>query len=214
MLDVFNIAKPQNCDIQTFYGAYNNSGETAFKTWNKPRGVSHVYILLIGAGRNGNGTDSGGASGNVVCWYGAAQHVPDVLYVRPGNNSQTYVSRGPSINSADLLLEAYDGTPSSNTYAFSASGFISVTGGQAGSIVGITPSATTFLSGGADQGSDTLTANYGYGYSAASTDGQGFFQLQPIPVSVGGRGAGRGGVGSGGGRTGLGGPGMVLIASW
>lgn len=214
MLDVFNIAKPQNCDIQTFFGAYNNAIGTFFRTWNKPRGVSHVYILLIAAGRNGNGTDAGGSSGNVVCWYGAAQHVPDILYVSPGNNAQSYVCRGPSLNASDLLLEAYDGTAGSNTYAFAASGFINVTVGQAGSISGVTPSATTFLSGGADVGSDTLTANYGYGYSAASTDGQGFFQLQPIPVSVGGRGAGRGGVGSGGGRTGLGGPGMVLIASW
>jgi hypothetical protein len=214
MLDVFNIAKPQNCDIQTFYGAYNNAIGSFFSTWNKPRGVSHVYILLIAAGRNGNGTDAGGASGGVVCWYGAAQHVPDILYVSPGNNAQSYVCRGPSLNASDLLLEAYDGTASSNTYAFAASGFINVTVGQAGSLTNISPSSTTFLSGGADTTGNTVTGNYGYTSGPASGNPNGFFLIQPIIISLGGTGSGRGGIGSGGGRTGLGGPGMVLIASW
>lgn len=244
MLDLFNIAKPQGCDIQTFYGSGVVNGAAQQFGWSKPRGVSHVYMMLIGAGGGPSSVDSyGGGSGAVTVWYGAAQHVPDTLRVYAGLGgidgsgspsfgvaSSVYMlaSSGPV-----LLLQANAGqygTPGSAMTAnyFAASGFFKSTAGQAGTTVGgaVTASATTFLSGGAYQGT---TANYGYTAPSSGAGGSahGRFQLQPIIVGVGGGGAvgtlskaGFGGIGCGGGvqgssgAGGQGGSGMVLIASW
>jgi hypothetical protein len=94
---------------------------------------------------------------------------------------------------------------------FTASGFFQSVAGENGATTNAAASPTTFLSGGADDVANTVTANYGY--SVPGT-GSGFFQLQPIIVGAGGSSAGRGGIGCGGGRSGTGGPGLVLIASW
>ena len=216
MLDVFNIAKPQNCDIQTFYGGGASPSSTKdVKTWSKPRGVSNVYFLLIGSGGSGDSTNGGG-SGAVTVWYGAAQNVPDNLEILvgiPGNASQIRY-RTTSTTSSTLLLANAGSTPgggaATTANTFAASGFYQSIAGQTGSTGGVSASSTTFLSGGGGAG-NTATANYGY-----SSTGNGFFQLQPIIVGVGCISAGVGGIGCGGGVpvTGIGGPGMVLIASW
>jgi hypothetical protein len=215
MLDVFNIATPQGCDIQTFYGS---DGSGANKTWIKPRGVSNVYILLIGCAGNGNGT-TGGGSGAVTVWYGAAQNVPDLLYVRATVNSVTATSilfLLPS-GSYSTLLTAPSGNASTAGAAmtanqFAASGFFQSVAGQNGSSSGLAPSTTTFLSGGTT--TNGITANYGY-LSSSGASRPGFFMLQPIIVGMGGTGTASGSIGCGGGSgSGVGGPGMVLIASW
>jgi len=217
MLDVFNIAKPQNCDIQTFYGSAYVAATTGASTWVKPRGVSNIYMLLIGSGGAGNGS-FGGACGSVTVWYGSANNVPDVLYVNPSAQGTGYAttvsirnnsSSGAFINL--LVANSPTGISSAGTSAanqFAASGFYQNINGVGGSGGDPGASTTTFLQPG---GVGTNTANYGY-----VTSGSGFFQMQPIFVSAGAVGAGRGGVGSGGGSTNnsLGGNGLVLIASW
>jgi len=209
----FPIATPQGCNIQTFYGS-GLSSDVTLMSWNKPVGVSHVYMMLIGQGGNGSGGGSGGCSGAVTVWYGAAQHVPNNLVVRPASGGDTQVFyRG---NSLITLLQAESGSstiPGAATAApaFAASGFYKSTAGQDGEAGNLTASTTTFLSGG---GSSSVTANYGY---STPNNGNGFFQMQPIIFGVGGVDAGKGGIGCGGGSgssVGKGGPGMVLIASW
>ena len=212
----FPIATPQGCNIQTFYGRLGTKNQT----WNKPVGVSHVYIMLIGSGATGVGTDGGG-SGAITIWYGAAQHVPDLLYIvvqSGGNGADTYVYF--DTNQTYALLTANGGTGAQEGLIFAAgpfaaSGFYQSVAGQAGAATSSTASATTFLSGGADANIDTVTANYGYGVGSVSgVNANGFFQMQPIIVGVAGTGTGKGGIGCGGGGGGTGGPGFALIASW
>lgn len=220
----YPIATPQGCNIQTFTGIAGTTGSTNY-SWNKPVGVSHVYIMLIGGGGTGDATNGGG-SGAVTVWYGAAQHVPDSLVIIPSRSGQTSsVTYRSSSSTFTLLSASGGGTPTAATAsaatAFAASGFYNSTAGQAGGN-GSDPgaSSTTFLGGGM-RAQTTLTGNYGY---ATSGIGQGFFQMQPIIVGVGSgdnaTGAGLagaigcGGGGNNGGTQFPGGPGMVLIASW
>ena len=219
MLDLFNIAKPQNCDIQTFYEVRGTSSAPT-ASWVKPRGVSNVYMLLIGAGGNGDaGSYSGGGSGAVTVWYGSAQNVPDILYVQIGGGgagqNTTIIGRFSSGNVQLLRASCASGiTAGTATTAgvFAASGFYQSIAGQDGTIGSVTASNTTFLSGGS--GSSLSTANYGY-----SVVNNGIFQTQPIIMGVGAASGGsvftnKGGIGCGGGPSGAGGPGLVLIASW
>jgi hypothetical protein len=220
----FPIATPQGCNIQTFYGS-GTAANTNQRAWNKPVGVSHVYMMLIGAGGLGDLSANGGGSGAVTVWYGAAQHVPDALVVAvggPETASQIYwrddIVGTPAFSDSLLIARAGNGSTggaasTTSQYAqFVSSGFFQSVAGQDGSSTNITPSSTTFLSGGADLNTNTVTVNYGY--DSTATNANGYFQLQPIIVGVGASGSGNGGIGCGGGRTGVGGPGMVLIASW
>lgn len=225
MLDVFNIAKPQNCDIQTFIGVGPDSGQTDTEyVWNKPRGVSNVYMMLIGGGGYGDGA-SGGGSGAVTVWYGAAMHVPDSLIVKPRGSNTTGGNtviryRTTSTTPLDLLqatsVASSAGAGAAAATPFAASGFYASTAGQSGSSGAQSPSATTFLSGG---GNGVVTANYGYS-TEGSNPSTGYFQLSPIIVGVGGRGTSSSNAAPGCGTgqstftTAQGGPGLVLIASW
>jgi hypothetical protein len=221
----FHIATPQGCNIQTFYGSANVPGNDTrnWRTWNKPVGVSHVYMLLIGAGGMGTATLSGG-SGAVTVWYGAAQHVPDVLQVfakgpfttSGGASEVAYLSRSAS------FVELLQAGSSSNNQAgvayspnyFTASGFFQSVAGQAGTNdANVSPSTTTFLSAGC--GTSTGTVNGNYGYTASGSTNGGYFQLQPIIVGVGSNQQARSAIGCGARVGGTdNGAGMVLIASW
>jgi len=217
----FPIATPQGCDIQTFYGSgdASTSSNGIERAWNKPVGVSHVYMLLIGAGGNGDGS-TGGGSGAVTVWYGAAKHVPDSLVVQPGAGGAaqtTYIvyKNGASIYYILTANQGNAGVAGAATSAgpFAASGFYTSTAGQAGVSGSQNASTTTFLSGGTTFNA-SLAANYGYSLGTTGNY-SGIFQMQPIIVGTGAKGSGRGGIGCGGGvDVGRGGPGMVLIASW
>ena len=215
-------------DVQFFYGPSSGTKFTQY-SWIKPIGVSHVYMMLIGAGGGGTNTVAGGNSGNITVWYGAAQNVPNELIVSPGYGGAASAVGGNTTiqfkgTSTTTLLTASGGQAagggngSDSATVFASSGFYKNVVGQTGSD-GISPSNTTFLSGGGT-GQNGLQANYGYG--SASGPGfnvDGYFMLQPIIVGVpaGATGANttRAGVGCGGVyANGVGGPGMVLIASW
>jgi hypothetical protein len=214
----FSIATPQGCNIQIFTGITGSSAAGRY-SWNKPVGVSHVYMMLIGGGGNsgGGGGQQGGGSSAVTVWYGAAQHVPNSLEIL-ASRSEATSTVGYRGRSLVTLLSATGGTgasggTASSANAFAASGFYKSTEGQVGVYGDQTTSSTTFLSGGAGvEASGLVSSNYGYG-----TAKEGFFQMQPIIVGVGGGGNTSVSVGVGCGASGgggVGGPGMVLIASW
>jgi hypothetical protein len=212
----FPIATPQGCDIQTFYGPNGSANVTVNSySWSKPVGVSHVYMMLIGAGGNGDGSSIGGGSGAVTVWYGAAQHVPNFVQVRAGVviSSQVYYWGRNQENVLLTAAHANNATAGAAMTAnyFTASGFFQSTAGQAGASGAQSASATTFLSGGSG---GVTTGNYGY---TASNNRPGYFMMRPIIVGVGSSSSNTGvagfGCGSGYSIDG-GGPGMVLIASW
>jgi len=183
--------------------------------WNKPVGVSHVYMMLIGCGGSGDGA-SGGGSGAITVWYGAAQHVPSSLVIAPaaiqGDATIIFFRNTASLRTL-LRAECGIGPNAGITTAagpFAASGFYRSTAGQNGVNGAQSASTTTFLSGGSG---GVTTGNYGY---VVSDNRTGFFQMQPIIVGVGSSASNSGtaGIGCGGGYDTPGGPGMVLIASW
>ena len=231
MLDLFNIAKPQGCDIQTFYGkatGVSTSTNVGQYSWLKPRGVSFIYMMLIGAGSVGD-TTNGGGSGAVTVWFGNANNVPDQLVVMPafsGNsNHATTVSSKQATSTAGLTPALLLSAPSAisglggsamTANQFAASGFFQSVAGQAGGTGTVSASSTTFLSGGTQGGND-INANYGYQVTGAGPKKDGYFLMQPIIVGLAASGSGNGGIGCGSGAAatpGTGGPGMVLIASW
>jgi hypothetical protein len=205
-----------NADVQIFYGSDSTTDFT--RSWNKPPGVSHVYMLAIGGGAPGDGA-TGGGSGAVSRWYGAAQNVPDTLIIRvcgPNNGAgsggvSTTISYRNGAGTTSLVnaisATTFSGAGGTGANYFSASGFYAGVGGQTGNTGGQSGSATTFLTSGS---SGSLNSNYGYVTTSA-----GVFMLQPIIGGVGGSGSLRGGLGCGGGfNFGPGGQGLVLIASW
>lgn len=221
MLDLFNISKPQGCDIQIFYGGTNVAGTISDRSWAKPRGVSHVYMMLIGAGGNGDLTNGGG-SGAVTVWYGAAQHVPDSLLIMIGRAADGSYVASRQRNGLNYLIQANAGTTAAGGAGtasapgpFAASGFYQSIAGQTGGTTRPSASPTTFLSCGGSSGG--VEANYGY--ETKGTNEPGSFRMQPIIVGSGGSsnsGVKIGGIGCGGGAdaNSPGGQGMVLIASW
>jgi len=210
MLDLFNLPTPQGCNIQTFYAT---GGELS---WVKPRGVSNIYMLLIGGGGTGDGT-SGGGSGSVTVWYGSAQNVPDNLRILPGGSSLTISTKIGNVTQTLISSRYATGStagPAVTANAFAASGFYQSIAGQDGTTTVIAASATTFLSGGGGSGA-TQTSNYGYSSGPTGINRNGIFMMQPIIVGAGGMGSGSGAIGCGAGNQGTGGgPGLVLIASW
>lgn len=190
MLDLFNIQTPQNANYQEFFG-----GGTV-RDWVKPRGVSMVRFMLIGAGAGGrNGTASqggaGGGSGAITHWLGPAMFIPDVLRVSIGAGGAAAAAGGNTTiiyqlkNTTGYTLLTAEGAASQTAGAASAgSPFASIgvyksINGQNGSTAdtSVSASATTFLSGGAGgsgasgTAGGTVAVNYGYPTSVAATAG-------------------------------------------
>lgn len=198
MLDVFNTATPTKGNVQYFYKS---------SSWTKPRGVSHVYMMLIGGGGNGDGGSVGGGPGVVTTWYGAAQHVPDdlVITVSTGQGVTTSVNYRAT-NGLNVLLSAASGAVGGFGTAMTANAFTAL--GIFKSNDGNPSGTPSFLS-------DINTSTYYYGYQSATN---GYFLTQPIVVGVGPNvgTSGKGGIGTGAGylSTSGGGPGLVIIAAW
>ena len=204
-----------NADVQIFYSANVALGNKS-QSWNKPIGVSHIYIMLIGAGALGDGTNGGG-SGAVTVWYGAAQNVPNVLSISVSPTGATYIfpfsTPSTALLSADAASTITGGT-AMTANQFSNMGFFQSVAGQDGMAGAITASATTFLSGGGN--GSGAAGNYGYSYPG---NGYGFLQLQPVIVGLGNTvttSTIAAGAGCGGSFIGVnkGGPGLAIIASW
>ena len=180
-------------------------------------------MMLIGGGGDGSSTNGGG-TGAVTVWYGAAQHVPDVLQVYAtapdGTGDDTEVAfLFNNATPVTLLLAntsvGINGAARSNANYFGNSGFYQSVAGQDGALGPNSASATTFLNCGGGNTSATITANYGYTANITGSSALGYFQMQPIIVGVGSAGLKNPAVGCGSGTNGTsGGPGLVLIASW
>jgi hypothetical protein len=211
MLDVFNTFTQTKANIQYFY----QDG-----VWTKPRGASFIYMLLIGGGGNSAGSNGGG-SGAVTRWMGSANNVPDNLVISPstGSGVNTNVSyRGSSLITLLTASSATTGVaPGANAATpFANTGFFASTGGQNGSTGTIAAANNTFLSGGGGSNTSGAAANYGYITTAASDS---YFMTQPIIVGCSSNstsGVKNGAIGCGAGMPvgSLGGPGLVIIASW
>jgi len=253
MLDVFNTIAPSTAQFFEFNCGIENNVNIRSQVWNKPRGVSMLRFLLIGAGGGGaNGfVRTGGGSGAVTSWLVPAMFVPDTLIISPGiggaggagsqniaQNGANGVATTVAITPSTVILQANGGgggtaSVGAGGTASSASGITSVgifnsVAGQAGaaSLGAITPSTTTFLTGGAGGGTGSgvagasVTPLYGYpvvegGPGTGSVDARngrnGYFITQPIMFGCGGSGGGDGGSGTsgkgGGGGIGCGGGG-------
>ena len=215
-----------NADVQIFYASQANGSGTKGQSWNKPVGVSHIYMMLIGPGGSGNTSTSGGGSGAVTVWLGAAQNVPDSLIIQPQTTSISYIYYRTSSTTTVTLLSAAGGSGITGATAmtpnqFCNMGFFQSVAGQSGVGDSVTASATTFLSAGG--GSAPSTGNYRYVINGPSWGNNGYFQFQPIMVGVGaaggnptGSGVTNAAYGCGGDFTGgtPGGPGLAIIASW
>lgn len=245
----FNYPTQTNANVQIFGGQAANGSFI----WTKPQGVSFVWFTLIGHGGTGVTGDGatvaggGGGSGAVTNCLMPAFLVPDSLNVRVYNpRSSTgptqilYRTKGSTTgfalltawqgNSGGIGAGGIGGAADPSSYFSSAGLYQSVAGQDGVATATISPSSTTFLSGGAGSNSAcTVNGNYGYSSSASTTvPANGYFQFQPIIVGLGGGNASNqnvvavGGFGCGGsGNTatgtisfGYGGPGLVVIISW
>ena len=206
MLDVFNTPNKVGADVQYFY----QDG-----SWTKPRGASHIYMLLIGGGGNGNGTNAG-ASGSVTTWWGSASNVPDVLQIHPSIGDSNHTTVSYLGTSTSILLQANAATNStagtaSSSNQFGNSGFFQSVGGTTSNA----GSSTIFLTA----GGTSVAGNYGY---TVPTSASGYFLTQPIIVGVGSAGTSSiantrvAGIGCGAnaGNSSGGGSGLVIIASY
>ena len=223
-----NYPTPQNANVQIFYGG---SGEDA-KDWVKPQGASFVWFTLIGAGGGGDTVTAGGGSGAVSNFMCPAFLIPDELSIQIGAGGKNGAAGGTtaiyyrSKAAYGPLLSASGGAGGASSSGgaavaanyFTAMGFYQSIAGQNGSGSSISPSNTTFLSGGAWD-TNSVTANYGY--SVSGTNGFGYFMFQPIIVGVGGVNYGgvprSGGIGCGGGGGSTatnGGDGVCVIITW
>jgi hypothetical protein len=238
-----NYPTPQGANVQTFIGTSNLSAQVQY-TWIKPQGASFVFFLLIGGGGAGGTTDGsaatgGGGSGAVTTCMVPAFLIPDQLTMWPDTGANQAGSTGGSYiyyknyqllqavtgSTGDLNTGGLGGVASTSNN-FSCMGFFQSVAGQDGANPGnsITPSATTFLSGGGQTGSGT--ANYGYSTNTASSTNGGFLLTRPILVGVpnmgntsnaatrSGIGCGGAGVSSSGAYGSDGGVGMIVVITW
>jgi hypothetical protein len=237
-----NYPRPQGANVQTFIGSSNLSAQIQY-TWIKPQGASFVWFTLIGGGGKGGDTDGanntgGGGSGAVTNCIVPAFLIPDQLTIWPDTGANSAGSTGGSkiYYKNYLLLSANTGSnggitvggtggAASTSNYFSCMGFFQSVAGQDGFTGTVTPSATTFLSGGGFSG--TGTSNYGYTTNSNVSKNGGFLLTRPILVGVPNMGdsttdsAQQSGIGCGGAGVSLtgafgsdGGVGMIVVITW
>lgn len=202
MLDVFGFPTPQGANYQEFYGG----GTT--RDWVKPRGVSMVRFMLIGAGGGGgNGSASvgggGGGSGAVTSWIGPAIFIPDILRITIGvggtsgvNGGNTTVVYQAKDGTGYTLLTANGGVSGTTTVTAGTGGAASANNyfGAAGiftSIAGQDGAAGSSTGTGTDRSASTTTflsggagGNGAAGGGPAVTCNYGYPQGQNVPAGV------------------------------
>ena len=137
MLDILNLPKPQNGYIDYFCNFGFGSSTANWSTWEKPRGISMIYITCFGAGGGGGGSSvnqlggGGGGSGGQTTLLIPAHVLPDILYVSPGkggvgantfagtggDGSPSYVSIAPSADAIYLACFANGGSGANGSFA-------------------------------------------------------------------------------------------------
>lgn len=112
-------------NIQIFNAVQNTTTTTSWQTWQKPKGCSWVYILLIASGGGGGkgagnaatvAPGGGGAGGFSRLWVPSFL-IPDTLYIRVGNGglgattsgsgtagTASYIGLSPLTTPASVLL--------------------------------------------------------------------------------------------------------------
>lgn len=188
MLDVFGFPSPQQSNYQEFYGG----GTT--RDWVKPRGVSMVRFMLIGAGGGGGfgaGATSGGGggSGAITSWIGPAIFVPDVLCIVIGNGGTSGVTGAAS----SVIYQAKDGT--GYTLLTANSGTSAPSGGIPGG-VGATASANNYFGA-----AGIFSSIAGQNGADGSSGGDGATIVASATTFLSGGAGGAGGVGNTGGSV-------------
>lgn len=147
MIDIFNL-DPSGGDYWALEGQCGATNPT-WKSWQKPRGKSWLYLFMTGGGGGGGGGQTntagtsrgGGGSGSGACFATLLiplALLPDTLYIQPGSGGlggtaagngnaggQSYVSIRPAASNWETVLTASGGN--------AGSGSVSSSGGGAGS---------------------------------------------------------------------------------
>jgi hypothetical protein len=219
MLDFFNLPNNErapNSDIQIFVGTGTNSGLSPnladIHEWKKPRGITMLHILCVGAGGGGGGGFSaaagsakggggGGGAGALVNLIIPAMFVPDKLYVLPGNGGKggsaggagnfgttscVFIYPDANFNPANLLIiSASSGT----TIASAGGAGTAAAGGAGGSgmTAASTPSTCIFAQCGVMGGQPGGGGSAG---GAPGANGNNFTHTTPLSNVLPGTGGG------------------------
>ena len=100
MVDSFHVN-----DLSKYVNVFYNKGtNNSWQTWTKPRNISFVDILVIGAGgaggnsyaagNNSGGGGAGGGSGSITKGFFPANLLPDTLYIQVGQGGIPNTVRG------------------------------------------------------------------------------------------------------------------------
>jgi hypothetical protein len=188
MLDVFEFPSPQQSDYQEFYGG----GST--RDWVKPRGVSMVRFMLIGAGGGGGASSgsagtAGGGSGAVTSWIGPAIFVPDILRITVGAGAL-----GANGTASSVIYQAKDGTGYT---------LLTANGGEAGVSQSTNPGAGAIASTNNYFGAAGIFSSIAGQVAAGGAVGGGGGSITPSSTTFlsGGAGGSGGAIGIGGSVT-------------
>ena len=144
MLDQFLTTGKYKSNVQIFYatGSVNVQG---FQKWNKPRGVSMVYMFTIAGGGGGGGTANsangggggGGACSGLVRFICPAIFLPDTLFVQVGDGGQGGIAGNSGGNGTNSYILTSSTAVLPNIVCYSG---VNVPGGG---IAGVAASAGT-----------------------------------------------------------------------
>jgi len=143
MLDFGHL--PVGAQVSVFTG----SGTTInanWRVWNKPRGMSHAYMLAIGAGGRGGdgfvgavaaaGGGGGGSSGSQSTLWIPLHHLPDLLYISAtwlsGNSTSARIATNPDATANNAVLVA--STPATSNSGTAGAGGTGAAGGAIATI--------------------------------------------------------------------------------
>lgn len=199
MLDLSYLAQSTKADVQTFSGT---SGTGGYLTWQRPRGVSMLNIIAIGAGSDGgsgaigaagsSAGGGGGGSGGVTSVLVPALSLPALMYVKAPTlaaDGATIVSISPPGAAGATEILAIANAPIANGGA--ASGNTAGTGATGGVVVAINSMRLAGL------GRYTVAAgqNGSSGGDSASNAVSTVLPTSGIMVTAGGGGGGTAGAG-------------------
>lgn len=197
MLDLFHINSTPRYNEQYFVGS-NTSGQYTYPTWQKPRGVNWVYILIVGGGGSGGtctaATSSagggGGGSGGQASVLIASSRLPETLFLALGPGGlgpSAATTSGAAGSTSYVMVSDY------SDVSVSGWGIIAQASGGAGGIA----NSSTAAAGGAASITQGMQRLYITGTALTGhTGGQGNIAVLPPTTGLmvtGGTGGGPGG---------------------